>query len=267
MIEGKKVVIVLPAYNASPTLEATYEALPLEVVDDVLLVDDCSRDQTVLVAKRLGIRTFGHAQNLGYGANQKTCYREALKAGADIIVMVHPDYQYPPRLVGAMAWMIASGEYDLVLGSRMLGGTARAGGMPLYKYVANRFLTALQNLLLGARLSEYHTGFRAFSRKVLETLPLEENSDDFVFDNQLLAQALVFGLRIGELSCFARYHPRASSINLSRSVRYGLSVMRTSIEVVAKRRGLTNPRYLSPSGRTLLGSTTDAQRRQREPSN
>ena len=261
MIDQKKVLVVLPAYNAAQTLVATYRDLPFRVVDDVLLVDDGSSDETVAVGKRLGLRMLVHPKNLGYGANQKTCYREALKGGADIVVMVHPDYQYPPKLVGAMAAMIASGEYDVVLGSRILGGTARAGGMPLYKYVANRALTAFQNLLQGAKLSEYHTGFRAFSRKVLETLPLEENSDDYVFDNQLLAQALVFGFRIGEISCPTRYSANASSINFPRSVRYGVGVVKTSWDVLTKRVGLSSPRYLSQAGKTLLASTVDSSAR------
>lgn len=251
MIDGKKVVVILPAYNAAQTLQATYSELPRHLVDEVLLVDDASTDETVALARALGIRTLVHARNLGYGGNQKTCYRAALQTGADVVVMVHPDYQYTPRLVGAMASMITSGEYDVVLGSRILGGTARSGGMPRYKYVANRFLTALQNLLQGSKLSEFHTGFRAFSRAVLETLPLEENSNDFLFDNQILAQAQVFGFRIGEISCPTRYFPEASSINFGRSVKYGLGVLRTSAEVFARRCGLSNPTYLSPAGRKL----------------
>jgi len=267
MMSGKKVVVVLPAYNAAQTLSATYTELSPEIVDEVLLVDDGSTDQTVAVAKRLGIRTFVHTRNRGYGANQKTCYREALKAGADIVVMIHPDYQYTPKLVGAMASMIASGEYDVVLGSRILGGTARAGGMPLYKYVANRFLTAFQNLLQRAKLSEYHTGFRAFSTEVLETLPLEENSDDFVFDNQILAQALVFGFRIGEISCPTRYFPEASTINFSRSIRYGLGVVKTTLDVFAKRLGLLSPRYLSITGRKLSATTLNERTLSPDPGN
>lgn len=255
MMSGKKVVVVLPAYNAAQTLAATYADLPSEVVDEVLLVDDGSSDQTVSVARRLGIQTFVHPRNRGYGANQKTCYREALRAGADIVVMIHPDYQYTPKLVGAMAWMVASGEYDVVLGSRILGGTARSGGMPIYKYLGNRILTAFQNLLQKAKLSEYHTGFRAFSKEVLETLPMEESSDDFLFDNQILAQALVFGFRIGEISCPTRYFPEASTINFPRSVRYGLGVVKTAWDVFAKRLGLSNPRYLSPIGKKLITAT------------
>ena len=261
MIDGRRLVVILPAYNAAATLRSTYADLPLCVIDEVLLVDDASTDETVCVAQELGIRTFVHPRNMGYGGNQKTCYRTALATPADIVVMVHPDYQYTPRLVGAMASMITSGEYDLVLGSRILGGKARAGGMPLYKYVSNRFLTAFQNLLLGAKLSEYHTGFRAFSRKVLETLPLEENSNDFLFDNQILAQALVFGFRIGEISCPTRYFAEASSINFPRSVRYGLGVVKTSLEVFAGRLGLPLPLYLSPLGRKLPASLPEPEGR------
>ena len=251
MIAGKSVTVVLPAYNAAHTLRATYEDLPHAILDHVLLVDDGSSDETVALAKQLGIRTYTHETNRGYGANQKTCYRAALRSGADIVVMVHPDYQYSPRLVGAMAWMIASGEYDLVLGSRILGGTARSGGMPLYKYLANRTLTAFQNLLQGSHLSEYHTGFRAFSRQVLETLPLAENSDGYVFDNQLLAQALMFAFRIGEISCPARYFPEASTIDFKQSVGYGLGVLKTSIEFWASRHQVAHPKYLSDKGRPL----------------
>ncbi|HEY2930683.1 MAG TPA: glycosyltransferase family 2 protein [Acidobacteriota bacterium] len=251
MIHGKKVLVVLPAYNAARTLKATHDELPLEIVDEVLLVDDASTDDTVKLARSLNIRTFVHPQNLGYGGNQKTCYRQALQTGADIVIMLHPDYQYSPKLIGAMAAMIASGHYDVILGSRILGGAALKGGMPPYKYIANRFLTAFQNLLQGAKLSEYHTGFRGFTRRVLETLPLEENSDDFVFDNQMLAQALVFGFHIGEISCPARYFADASSINFRRSVRYGFGVLKTSLEVFGKRCGLCAPRYLGEGGRKL----------------
>jgi glycosyltransferase involved in cell wall biosynthesis len=246
MVDGKKVVVVLPAYNAAQTIKATFQDIPAEVVDEMIVVDDCSTDDTVAIARQLGLRTIVHPENRGYGSNQKTCYREALEVGADIVVMVHADYQYSPRLVGAMASMIASGEYDVVLGSRILGGTARSGGMPRYKYIANRFLTAFQNLLQGAKLSEYHTGFRAYSRKVLETVPLDKNSNDFVFDNEILAQVLVFGFRIGEISCPTRYFPEASSINFRRSVIYGFGVLRVSLGVLAKRCGVWGPEYLSP---------------------
>lgn len=244
MLLGKRVVIVLPAYNAEKTLERTVRRIPEGIADEILLVDDSSADRTVRVAEALGVRTFVHDRNRGYGANQKTCYREALRLGADIVVMLHPDYQYEPRLLPAMASMIASEVYDVVLGSRILGGTARAGGMPRYKYVSNRLLTAFQNAMLGSKLSEFHTGYRAFSRKVLEVLPLLANSDDFVFDNQMLAQAVGFGFSIGEISCPTKYFPEGSSIGFGRSVRYGLGVVATSLEFRAWRMGLrTAPRY------------------------
>jgi glycosyltransferase involved in cell wall biosynthesis len=230
MLNGKKVTVVLPAYRAEKTLRQTYAQIPLEIVDHVILVDDASTDSTVAVARELGIQTFCHHQNLGYGANQKTCYREALALGSDIVVMLHPDYQYDPRLVTAMAAMVASGIYDAVLASRILGNTALRGGMPIYKYVFNRCLTLFQNVVCGAKLSEYHSGYRAFSRKVLESLPLLGNSDDFVFDNQMLTQIIAFGYRIGEISCPTKYMAEASSISFRRSVTYGLGVLKTSIK-------------------------------------
>jgi glycosyltransferase involved in cell wall biosynthesis len=229
MLNGQKITVVLPAYRAEKTLRQTYEQIPLDIVDDVILVDDASTDSTVALARQLGIHTVCHSKNLGYGANQKTCYREALALGSDIVVMLHPDYQYEPRLVTAMAAMVASGVYDAVLGSRILGNTALRGGMPLYKYLSNRALTFVQNLLCGAKLSEYHTGYRAFSRQVLERLPLLANSDDFVFDNQMLTQIIAFGFRVGEISCPTKYTPEASSISFCRSVTYGLGVLRTSL--------------------------------------
>ena len=226
MLNNKRVIVVLPAYRAEKTLEKTFRDLTHEFVDTILLVDDGSTDGTVEVARRLGIQTFVHERNLGYGANQKTCYREALRLRADIVVMLHPDYQYDPRLVVPMAALLAWGVYDVVLGSRILGNTALRGGMPLYKYISNRILTLAQNILLGAKLSEYHTGYRAFTRQVLESLPLLANSDDFVFDNQVLTQVVAFGYKIGEVSCPTRYFPEASSINFWRSVVYGVGVLR-----------------------------------------
>ena len=227
MIHQQRVVVVLPAYNAAKTLEQTHREIPMEVVDEVILVDDASHDETVALARRLGIPALVHERNLGYGANQKTCYRYALLRGADIIIMLHPDYQYSPRLITAMASMLGVGLYDLVLGSRILGIGAVAGGMPRYKYLANRVLTFIENIVLGLKLSEYHTGYRGFRREVLERLPLAENSNDFLFDNEVLAQAAMFGFRIGELSCPARYFAEASSINFRRSIVYGLGVLWT----------------------------------------
>jgi glycosyltransferase involved in cell wall biosynthesis len=234
MINGKRIAVVMPAYNAEKTLERTLRDVPSEV-DIKILVDDGSSDETLRIAERLGLKVFAHDRNYGYGRNQQTCYREALAAGADVVVMVHPDYQYSPLLVTAMASMAASGVYDVVLGSRILGGGALKGGMPAYKYVANRLLTALENLVTGAKLSEYHTGFRAFTREVLRALPLLENSDDFVFDNEMLAQCIYFGFRIGEISCPTKYFEEASSINFRRSVRYGFGVLVTAAKLVLQR--------------------------------
>jgi len=242
MLENKKIVVVLPAFQAGRTLRITYDSLPQGVIDEVLLVDDASSDDTIDVAHELGIKVFSHQTNLGYGANQKTCYKNALDMGADVVVMLHPDYQYDPRLVTPMAAMVTSGVYDVVIGSRILGNTAQSGGMPFYKYCSNRALTLFQNLLLGAKLSEYHTGYRAFSRKVLEKLPLKENSNDFIFDNQFLVQCLAFGFKIGEISCPTRYFPGASSINLHRSIIYGLGVIKTTLSYVLWRIGLSSPR-------------------------
>jgi glycosyltransferase involved in cell wall biosynthesis len=250
MINGKRIAVVMPAYNAAQTLEMTVNELT-EIVDIKILVDDCSKDQTAALSRRLGIRTFIHDANYGYGRNQQTCYREALDAGADIVVMLHPDYQYTPLLVPAMAGMIASGVYDMVMASRILGGGALRGGMPLYKYVANRFLTAFQNLFLGVKLSEYHTGFRAFSRELLETLPLLENSDDFVFDNQMIAQAVTFGFHIGEISCPTKYFKEASSINFKRSVKYGFGVLFTTLSFIANKWGMVRLARYSPGGRKI----------------
>lgn len=250
MINGKRVAVVMPAYNAEKTLEATVGEIP-ELVDIKILVDDSSSDRTVEVAQRLGLHTFVHDKNYGYGRNQQTCYREALEAGADVIIMVHPDYQYTPLLTTAMASMVAYDVYDVVLGSRILGGRARQGGMPVYKYIANRFLTAFENLCLGAKLSEYHTGYRAFSSRVLSELPLLENSDDFVFDNQMLAQCVYFGFRIGEVSCPTKYFEEASSINFRRSVQYGLGVVGTSLQFVLQKRGLLRLARFSAQGKKL----------------
>jgi glycosyltransferase involved in cell wall biosynthesis len=250
MMDGKRIAVVMPAYNAERTLLQTVRELPA-MVDIKILVDDASQDRTAQLAERLGVQTFVHDANYGYGRNQQTCYREALAAGADIVVMVHPDYQYTPALVAAMAAMVASGVYDVVLGSRILGGGARAGGMPLHKYIANRLLTAFQNLFLGVKLSEYHTGFRAFSRSLLLSLPLLENSDDFVFDNQMIAQAIMFGFRIGEISCPTRYFKEASSINFRRSVRYGLGVVATTFSFLAHRSGIRRVRIFDATGRKI----------------
>lgn len=246
MINGKRVVVVLPAYNAAKTLERTVREVPPGVVDEFLLVDDASQDGTVAEAERLGIPFRVHARNRGYGGNQKTCYAEALRLGADIVVMLHPDYQYSPKLIGAMAWLVGSGEFDAVLGSRILGTGALKGGMPYYKYVANRALTAAENVLLGIKLSEYHTGYRAFSRRLLETLPLERNSDDFVFDNEMLAQAVAFGFAIGEISCPTRYFPEASSINFRRSVIYGFGVLGTAVKFRLHKWGLRRDPLFRP---------------------
>ena len=230
MLNGLKVAVILPAYNAAATLQRTYDSLPKELVDDIILTDDYSRDATAELSRSLGIHTIVHTRNMGYGGNQKTCYAAAVERGADIVVMLHPDYQYSPNLVPAMASMVASGEYDFALGSRILGKGALAGGMPLYKYVANRILTLVQNILIGQKMSEYHTGFRCWSRKALQTIPYRICSDDFVFDNEMVCQAVYLGLRPGEISCPTRYFEEASSINFRRSVVYGLGVLATSLK-------------------------------------
>ncbi|MFY9933459.1 MAG: glycosyltransferase family 2 protein [Streptosporangiaceae bacterium] len=244
MINGRRVGVVLPAYNAEATLSRTVAELDTDVIDEIVLVDDCSTDETVRLARDLGLEPISHQSNLGYGGNQKTCYRRVLELGADIIVMVHPDYQYSPLLVPAMASMIAYGEYDLVLGSRILAQNSVARGMPRYKYVANRFLTAVENVFLQQKLSEYHTGLRAFSSTLLASLPFERNSDDFIFDNQILAQAVAVGARIGEVSCPTRYQAESSSINLRRSIRYGLGVLATSGQYQLHKHGLHRYPYL-----------------------
>jgi glycosyltransferase involved in cell wall biosynthesis len=255
VINGKRIAAVMPAYNAERTLDATVRELP-DVVDDRILVDDHSSDQTVAAARELNLTVIVHDRNRGYGANQKTCYAQALATNADVIVMIHPDYQYSPKLVNAMASMVAYGVYDIALGSRIIGGGALKGGMPLYKYISNRALTMFQNILLGAHLSEYHTGFRAFSRELLETLPLEHNSDDFLFDNQFLAQAILAGARIGEVSCPTRYFPEASSINFKRSAIYGMGVVATTVRYALVRWGWKS---LSPFVIKKLEIAEDAQ--------
>ncbi len=251
MLNGKKIIVVLPAYNAAATLERTYREIPKDIVDDVILVDDCSRDQTVRVAKELGITAFVHEKNLGYGGNQKTCYRESLKRGADIVVMLHPDYQYTPNLIPALVSMICYGEYDAAIASRILGKGALVGGMPLYKYFFNRILTLVQNILIGQKFSEYHTGYRAFSKEVLETLPLEENSNDFVFDNQMLAQMVYFDFRVAEISCPTRYTPESSSINFIRSAIYGLGVLKVSVKYFISKRFGVYDKVFDRNGRRL----------------
>ena len=257
MLNEKKVIVVMPAFNAERTLEKTYREIPFELVDEVLLVDDGSADNTMAVSQALGLTSFLHEKNMGYGKNQKTCYREALARGADIVVMVHPDYQYSPKLVTPLVGMIAFGEYDVVLASRILGNGALEGGMPLYKYVSNRFLTAFQNLLIGQKLSEYHTGYRAFSRGVLESLPLEENTNDFLFDNEMLAQVVYFKFKIGEISCPTRYFEEASSINFARSVKYGLGVLITSLKFRLQRMHAGSFRIFAPDGRRLESGSAE----------
>lgn len=255
MLANKKIAVIMPAYNAELTLEQTYAEIPHDIVDDVILTDDCSSDATFQVAQRLGIHTIRHEVNKGYGGNQKTCYSEALNRGADIIVMLHPDYQYSPKLVTAMASMIASGEYQVVLGSRILGTGALEGGMPMYKYFSNRMLTFVQNLALRMKLSEYHTGYRAWSREVLETLPLKVCSDDFVFDNEMLAQSVFFRFKLGEISCPTKYFAEASSINFSRSVVYGLGVLGTSLSFMLHRSGIKKSALFIPNkANTLVAS-------------
>ena len=251
MLYGKRIAVVLPAYNAARTLEKTVAEIPADVVDTILLVDDSSQDATIEIAHRLGLQVFPHEQNYGYGRNQKTCYSEALHLGADVVVMLHPDYQYQPRLVLPMAALIASGECDVVLASRILGGKALSGGMPRYKYFANRFLTFVENLFTGAKLSEYHTGYRAFSRDVLRSLPLLMNSDDFVFDNEMLAQTIYFDYRIAEISCPTSYFPEASSINFRRSVKYGLGVLWTSLRFGLQKSGLATFRIFDKEAQGL----------------
>ncbi|MDX6710369.1 MAG: hypothetical protein QOH96_1385 [Blastocatellia bacterium] len=251
MLNGKRIVVVMPAYNAEKTLRQTCNEVPADVVDDIVLVDDRSLDATVELSRDLGLTTFVHEKNTGYGSNQKTCYSEAIKRNADIVIMLHPDYQYSPKLIVSMAGMIAYGEYEAVLASRILCGGALRGGMPVYKYIANRFLTAVQNILIGQKLSEYHSGYRAFATHVLETLPLRENSDDFVFDNEMIAQIVFFDYRIGELSCPTNYFAESSSINFRRSVRYGLGVLSTSVKFRIQKLGISQFKIFDSNGRKL----------------
>jgi glycosyltransferase involved in cell wall biosynthesis len=260
MLNGKKIIVVMPAYNAEKTVEVTYREIPLDIIDHVVLVDDASRDHTYELSRSLGIDTVIHPRNLGYGGNQKTCYRHALELGADVVVMLHPDYQYTPRLVVSLASMVAFGQYDIALASRMLCGGALKGGMPRYKYISNRFLTSAQNLLMGTALSEFHTGYRAFSREVLLTLPLEENDNGFVFDNQIIAQAVYFGYSIGEISCPTKYFKEASSISFKPSVVYGVGVLRTAGRYFLQKRNLRSYRIFSSSGRRLLAAQPEMQK-------
>lgn len=261
MIKNKRVVVVMPAYNAEKTLRRTYHDIPHDLVDEILLVDDDSYDHTVVVAQELGIQTIVHEKNLGYGGNQKTCYKQALALEADIVIMLHPDYQYTPLLITSMASLLAEGLFDCVLGSRILGVGARKGGMPLYKYISNRFLTASQNLVMSYKLSEYHTGYRGFTRHLLEAIPFEKNSNDFVFDNQMLSQIIYGGYRVGEITCPTRYMDDSSSVNFQSSVVYGFGVIKTAALFRLQRWGLVNARLFSEvvpyQGRTETNSTTE----------
>lgn len=250
MILGKKLVIVLPAYNAAKTIEKTYNEIPFDIVDEVVLVDDKSSDETIKIGEQLGIRhIISHAINRGYGGNQKSCYNKAKELGADIVIMVHPDYQYTPKLIHSMAYLIANNTYPVVFGSRILGKGALKGGMPWYKYYANRILTLFQNLLLNQKLSEYHTGYRAFSREVLDSVEYEKNSDDFVFDNQMVAQIFFKEFAIAEITCPTKYFKEASSINLKRSIIYGLGVLKVSVQYRLAKWGIMKPGYLVPGDR------------------
>ena len=251
MINGKRVTVVMPAYNAEKTLEKTYSEIPHDIVDNIILTDDASQDRTAEIARKLNIKTFVHMKNKGYGGNQKTCYQEALRIGSDIVIMLHPDYQYTPKLITAMASMIAYGVFDAIIASRILGNKAIDGGMPLYKYISNRFLTAVENFIIQQKLSEYHTGYRAFSSEVLRKIPLLENSDDFVFDNEMLLQTMYFGFNVGEVSCPAKYFNDASSISFRRSVTYGIGVIHTSIKYFISKRGSKLYQIFNPDGKKL----------------
>ena len=251
MINGKRVTVVMPAYNAEKTLEKTYNEIPRDIVDDIILTDDASQDHTAEIARKLNIKTFIHIKNKGYGGNQKTCYQEPLRLKSDIIIMLHPDYQYTPKLITAMASMIAYGVFDAIIASRILGNKAVDGGMPLYKYISNRFLTAVENFIIQQKLSEYHTGYRAFSAEVLRKIPLLENSNDFVFDNEMLLQTMYFGFNVGEVSCPAKYFDDASSISFRRSVTYGIGVIHTSIKYFMSKRGSKLYQIFNPDGKKL----------------
>jgi len=251
MLSGKKICVVMPAYNAEHTLEKAFNDIPKDIVDEIILTDDCSSDNTVKEAERLGLKLFVHKKNAGYGANQKTCYREALKTGADIVVMLHPDYQYPPKLITAMAALIVSGMFDAVIGSRILGNRALKGGMPLYKYIANRALTLFQNIIMHEKISEYHTGYRAFSRDLLLALPIMENSDDFLFDNQILSQIFYFGYRVGEISAPSVYTAASSSISFKRSVVYGMGVLLTALQYGLQKLSLAKFKIFDKHGRKI----------------
>jgi glycosyltransferase involved in cell wall biosynthesis len=258
MINGRKVVVVMPAYNAARTLKKTFNDIPHAIVDEIILTDDGSSDETVAISRELGIKTFIHEKNLGYGANQKTCYSETLKAGGDIIIMLHPDYQYNPRLITAMSSLISEGIYDVVIGSRILGTGALRGGMPVYKYIGNRALTFIENIMIGQKLSEYHSGYRAFSREVLTTLPLLENSDDFLFDNQMLLQALYFGFSVGEISCPTLYNEESSSINFNCSVKYGIGCLVTGLQYILAKAGFMTTPIFNEHGGKLQSVSSDS---------
>jgi len=251
MLNGKRITVVMPAYNAEKTLRKTHSEIPHDIVDNIILTDDASQDRTAEVARQLNIKTFVHMKNKGYGGNQKTCYQEALRVGSDIIIMLHPDYQYTPKLITSMASMIAYDIFDAVIGSRILGNKALQGGMPLYKYIANRFLTAVENFIIQQKLSEYHTGYRAFSAKVLENLPLLENSNDFVFDNEMLLQTMYFGFSVGEVSCPAKYFEEASSISFGRSVTYGIGVLHTAMKYFISKSKYKHYPIFNPDGKKL----------------
>lgn len=251
MLDNKKIVVIMPAYNAGKTLEKTYKEIPKDIVDEIIVVDDFSSDQTKEIAKKLKLKLFGHDKNKGYGANQKTCYKEAIKEGADIIIMLHPDYQYPPKLIPAMAGMLTSREFDIVIGSRVLCGMALKKGMPLYKLLGNKFLTFVQNKVTTSRLSEYHTGYRGYTKEVLTTLPLLENSDGFLFDNELLTQALFFRYKIGEISTPCTYHSDSSSIDFKTSLIYGLGVLKTTSKYFLQKSRLSKFKMFDKEGKKI----------------